>query len=105
MARKLTVAGKAVGGMCDRCGQRYPLQDLKTEFQQGNPNDLLVCPVCWDLQHEQEPDRWPTPDDEQSIENPRPEKNENEERSMWGWNSVGNSAVKLTILGGKVYAP
>jgi hypothetical protein len=105
MARKLFVNGRPVGGMCDRCGQRYPLESLKTEYLNGYPTNLLVCPQCWDRQHEQEPDRWPVPDDEQSIENPRPEINEDIERSMWGWNPVGNSAVLLSLNGGKVYAP
>ncbi len=103
MTRTLSVDGKDVGGMCDRCGQRYPLKDLTTEYKQGRPTDLLVCPSCWDQEHEQEPMRWPTPDDKQSIDNPRPEKNEGEERSMWAFNPVANPAVIIRINIGKIH--
>ncbi len=103
MTRTLSVHGKPVGGMCDRCGQRYALKELKTEYKQGRPTDLLVCPICWDEEHDQEPIRWPTPNDKQSIENPRPEKNIDEGRSMWAWDSVANPAVIVTVRGGKVH--
>ena len=94
---------KPVGGMCDRCGQRYRLQDLKTEYKKGRPNNLLVCPSCWDDEHEQEPIRWPTPNDKESINDPRPEIGRDAERSMPAWNPVGNPAVFLRASGGKAY--
>ena len=89
--------------MCDRCGQRYPLKELKTETERGRENNLLVCPSCWDDEHPQEPDRYPIPDDRQSIDNPRPEIDEVNIRSMWSFNPAGNPEVYLSLQAGKAY--
>lgn len=64
------------GGMCDRCGERYTLEELQWQFEyQGSGlinKRILVCPVCIDDPNPQllsprlPPDPLPVP-------NPRPE--------------------------------
>jgi hypothetical protein len=41
-------AGKRAWGACDRCGQRFLLNDLKTEWQ-----NLKVCVFCYEPKHPQ----------------------------------------------------
>lgn len=43
-------------GTCDRCGMTYRHSDLKPEYKIGRDTGLLVCPECWDPDHEQD---WP----------------------------------------------
>jgi hypothetical protein len=41
-------AGKKAWGACDRCGQRFLLNDLKKEWQ-----NLKVCVFCYESKHPQ----------------------------------------------------
>ena len=66
-------SGKRAWGICDRCGFQYRLRRLKTETVQGRPNNLLVCPTCWDPDH---PQNWQgvyPVYDPQALRNPRPD--------------------------------
>ena len=66
--------GKKAWGLCDRCGQRYLLNDLRKEWQ-----GLKVCLECYEPKHPQlEPRRnvsdaialyepRPTPDDAYNV--------------------------------------
>src|SRR5215471_6308817 len=46
-------AGKYANGMCDICGIRYRLLDLKGTTIRGKRTGLLACPTCWDPDHPQ----------------------------------------------------
>lgn len=60
-------AGKYAKAICDRCGDKYYLKDLKKEW-----TGLKVCDICWDPKTKQEfPDR--TPIDPESLHDPRPD--------------------------------
>lgn len=64
------------GGMCDRCGERYPLRSLRWQYEYQGAGLIntrfLVCEVCLDIPNPQllsprlPPDPLP-------VENPRPE--------------------------------
>lgn len=57
---------KAVG-MCDRCGFKYRLHDLREEW-----TGLLVCRTCFDLKHPLL-DPYPLAGESIAIKNPRPD--------------------------------
>jgi len=46
-------SGKRAIAMCDRCGQQFRLQKLKTEIIKQRRYELRVCPECWDPDHPQ----------------------------------------------------
>ena len=60
-------SGKFAPGICDRCGFKYKLLDLKEEW-----TGLLVCDECWDAK---DPLEFPTnfPTDPESVRNPSPD--------------------------------
>lgn len=64
---------KRAWGLCDRCGFRYRLGQLKELAQANRNTGLLVCPTCWDPSHPQlELGKYPV-DDPQALRNPRPD--------------------------------
>ena len=66
-------SGRRSWGICDRCGFRYRLRLLKTEYVRGRANNLLVCPTCHDPDH---PQNWQGVYpifDPQALRNPRPD--------------------------------
>ena len=46
-------SGKKAIAICDRCGQRFKLKDLKEEIIKTKRYNLLVCKECWDPDHPQ----------------------------------------------------
>jgi hypothetical protein len=111
-------AGKKAISECDRCGQRFRLNLLKTEIIKTKKYNLLVCPECWDPDHPQlQLGMFPV-DDPQALRNPRPDRsyvisgtsglqidvnggttqsgtgtNEGGSRIFqWGWNPVGGAS-------------
>jgi len=60
-------SSKKAYGICDRCGFRYGLADLKKEW-----NKLKTCSECWESKH---PQLTPTKNliDPQAIREPRPD--------------------------------
>ena len=66
-------SGKNAIAMCDRCGQRFKLTQLKTEVIKTKLYQLLVCHECWDPDHPQlQLGMYPV-DDPQGLRNPRPD--------------------------------
>ena len=59
MANKKYASTRYAIGICDRCGFRYPLHDLKFEMisakgaPENKPSGLRVCPQCLDKPHPQ----------------------------------------------------
>ena len=60
---------KPVPGLCDRCGQRYHLKDLKEEDILGRLTGITVCKQCYDKSHPQLDTRGVRTDDKQSVPN------------------------------------
>lgn len=98
-------SGKNAIAMCDRCGQRFKLTQLKTEIIKTKRYQLLVCPECWDPDQPQlQLGMYPV-DDPQALRNPRPDStyrvagtgpdgyNTGGSRIIqWGWAPVGGSS-------------
>lgn len=91
--------------MCDRCGQRYKLTELKKEVKKQRVFDLLVCPTCWDPDHPQLMLGTFPVDDPQAVRNPRIDTTYDTSGPMtdgynsggsrdiqWGWNPVGGAS-------------
>lgn len=81
---------KPIPGLCDRCGLRYPLRDLKFEFLLGRSTGMRVCPKCLDPSHPQLDTRNVRTDDKQSVKDSRSDKSElAASRAMFAFNPVG----------------
>lgn len=46
-------SGKKAAGICDVCGFRYKLKELKSTTVKGRVTSTLACPTCWDKDHPQ----------------------------------------------------
>jgi len=99
-------SGKNAIAMCDRCGQRFRLTELKTEIIKTKRYNLLVCKQCWDPDQPQlQLGMYPV-DDPQALRNPRPDSTYvvagtgsdgyltgGSRIFQWGWNPVGGSKL------------
>ena len=64
-------SGKFSIAMCDRCGQRYKLKELKKEVIKTKMYNIKVCPECWDPDQPQlQLGMYPV-DDPQAVLEPR----------------------------------
>ncbi|NBS24572.1 MAG: hypothetical protein EBS78_11530 [Altererythrobacter sp.] len=64
-------SGKNSIAMCDRCGFRYKLKELKELIIKTKKINILVCPQCWDPDHPQlQLGMYPVYDP-QAVRNPR----------------------------------
>ena len=96
-------AGKHAFGFCDRCAFRFPLQELKREFEDKKWNGLLVCPECFDPDHPQLQLGRFRVYDPQALRMPRPDQTQAESQSLFGWNPVGAvDSTEMTISVGIV---
>ena len=97
-------SGKNAIAMCDRCGFRFKLTELKTEIIKTKRYQLLVCPTCWDPDHPQLQLGYYPVDDPQALRNPRRDTTYvtaglnasgnltgGSRDTQWGWNPVGGS--------------
>jgi len=95
--------GKLAYGFCDKCGQRYDLVDLKTEYDTGVSRHNRVCPECWDPDHPQNFLFRVRTDDRISLRDPRPDQSLNQSRGEFGWMPVGGpQSGKVTASVGTV---
>lgn len=97
-------SGKKAIAICDRCGQRFRLKDLKEEIIKTKRYNLLVCKACWDPDHPQlQLGMYPV-DDPQALRNPRNDSTYVTSGSnaagnpsggsrdiQWGWAPVGGA--------------
>lgn len=88
-------------GLCDRCGQRYRLLDLKTYTIMGRRINSRVCPPCWDLDH---PQNFVTligaqkvANDPQALRNPRPDTNLDASRGLFAWSPTATQQVSFVV--------
>lgn len=98
-------SGKWAIAICDRCGFRFKLKQLKEEIIKTKRYNLLVCQECWDPDHPQlQLGMYPV-DDPQALRNPRNDStyiiagvNTAGNRTggsrdiQWGWNPVGGAS-------------
>jgi hypothetical protein len=64
-------SGKNSIAMCDRCGARFKLTELRKEIIKTKTYNLLVCGSCWDPDQPQlQLGMYPV-DDPQAVRNPR----------------------------------
>lgn len=97
-------SGKIAIAICDRCGFRYRLRELKELVIKTKRVNMLVCPECWEEDHPQlQLGMYPV-DDPQALRNPRPDSSykqsgftntgsigEGSRVFQWGWNPVGGA--------------
>ena len=105
-------SGKNSIAMCDRCGARYKLTELRKEIIKTKTYNLLVCSSCWDPDQPQlQLGMYPV-DDPQAVRNPRNDTTYvtagvnsagnltgGSRDIQWGWRPVGGSSdfdVRLT---------
>lgn len=98
-------SGKIAIAMCDRCGFRFKLRDLRTLIVKTKPVNVLVCRECWDPDHPQlQLGMYPV-DDPQALRNPRRDTTYvtagvnlagnltgGSRDIQWGWNPVGGAS-------------
>jgi hypothetical protein len=96
MPNRFATGWRAIS-ICDRCGQQYPLKQLREQIVKTKNTNLMVCPSCLDPDHPQLLLGMFPVDDPQALRNPRPDSPEliASRDIFWGWNPVGggNTAV------------
>jgi hypothetical protein len=99
-------SGKTAIAICDRCGFRYRLRDLKTLIIKTKNINLLVCPECWEEDQPQlQLGMYPV-DDPQALRNPRTDTTyrtsgvlsdgslgDGSRQIQWGWNPIGGASL------------
>lgn len=93
MANKFA-SGKHAFGLCDICGQRYPLRLLKPLTINRKVANTRVCPDDWNPDHPQYRIGLLNMNDPQALKNARPDIGSDNFRSIeWGWNPLYGSTV------------
>ena len=104
MARKYASNKNAIA-ICDRCGFRYPLRQLRRIMIKDTLTQIMACPSCWEISHPQlQQGKYPV-NDPQALRNPRPDTSyqisgldiNNYPASgsrvfQWGWMPVGGAS-------------
>jgi len=92
--------GQYALGLCDRCGQRQRLNDLKFQVVDLRITKLRVCSACLDVDHPQLQLGRVRIIDPQALRDARPDPNT--DRSLFGFNPVGNPGNIMTASVGTV---
>ena len=90
--------GRHVPGICDRCGFRYNLSDLKFEYIMGKPTGLRTCPSCHDESHPQLDTRGLKTSDKQSVPDSRPQPDLEESRKLYAFDPVGTPLTSTAFV-------
>lgn len=104
-------SGKNSIAMCDRCGARFKLTELRKEVIKTKTYNLLVCSSCWDPDQPQlQLGMYPV-DDPQAVRNPRNDTTYvtagvnsagnltgGSRDIQWGWNPVGGASGFDVVL-------
>ncbi len=97
-------SSKIAIAICDRCGFRFRLRELRELVVKTKKVNILVCTECWEPDQPQlQLGMYPV-DDPQALRNPRPDNTyaqsgvlangsigEGSRDIQWGWNPVGGS--------------
>jgi hypothetical protein len=90
---------KSVPGICDRCGLRFKLRDLKEEYLLGHATGNRVCRYCYDESHPQLDTRRVKTNDRQSVDDPRSDAKElAASRALFSWNPVGHETTNIVFV-------
>jgi hypothetical protein len=95
-------SGKIAIALCDRCGFRFRLRELRKLIIKTKQVNILVCKSCWEPDQPQlQLGMYPV-DDPQALRNPRNDNTyyqsgvtatgsigEGSRDIQWGWNPVG----------------
>lgn len=82
-----------IPGLCDRCGFRYLLSELKEIYVKGVKTNILVCDSCWEPSHPQLETKRPM-SDKQSVSNARSDAAElAESRRLSSFDPVGHETT------------
>lgn len=94
--------------ICDRCGFRFRLRELRELVIKTKKVNMLVCSDCWEPDQPQlQLGMYPV-DDPQALRNPRPDNTyyqsgvlsdgslgEGSRNIYWGWNPVGGGDAAI----------
>jgi hypothetical protein len=97
-------SNKIAIAICDRCGFRFRLRELRELIVKTKRVNLLVCQECWEPDQPQlQLGMYPV-DDPQALRNPRPDNTylqsgilangsigDGSRDIQWGWNPVGGA--------------
>ena len=88
--------GKRSIAICDRCGLRVRLTQLREIVIKRTPTNLLVCRSCWEADHPQLQLGTFVIGDAQALRRPRPDVRlttlgTGVRGIQWGWNPVGGA--------------
>lgn len=97
-------SSKIAIAICDRCGFRFKLRELRTLVVKTKQINMLVCKECWEPDQPQlQLGMYPV-DDPQALRNPRPDNTYRQSGILedgsigtgsrviqWGWNPVGGA--------------
>lgn len=97
-------SNKIAIAICDRCGFRFRLRELRTLVIKTKQVNMLVCRECWEPDQPQlQLGMYPV-DDPQGLRNPRPDNTYLQSGALadgsigggsrdiqWGWNPVGGA--------------
>lgn len=82
-------SGKKALGICDLCGLKFKLNELKSVVNNGVRTSHLACRSCWTPDHPQNFANRMRVVDAVALRNPRPEKSLDDIRNItWSWNPV-----------------
>ena len=104
-------SGKNSIAMCDRCGARFKLTELRKEIIKTKTYNLLVCSSCWDPDQPQlQLGMYPV-DDPQAVRNPRNDTtyvtsgtntqgypSGGSRDIQWGWRPIGGASSFDAVL-------
>lgn len=104
-------SNKIAISICDRCGFRFRLRELRTLTIKTKQVNMLVCKSCWEPDHPQLQIGMYPIDDPQALRNPRPDSTYVQSGALangsigggsrdifWGWNPVGGASGYDDVL-------
>ena len=91
-------SGKFAIAICDRCGFKFKLTQLRRLSIKNKRINVMVCRSCWEPSHPQLMLGTYPVYDPQALRNARPDSPSYEESrdTAWGWNPVGSGGTVLT---------
>lgn len=87
-------------GTCDRCGWRWPLDQLRPESIRGMKQDNKICPDCWDQDHPQNFLNQRSVVDKMVVEDARPDSSLF--KSLFSWNPIGANTPSISVSVGRL---
>ena len=86
-------SGKWAISICDRCGFRFKLKDLRKLTIKTHQVNIKVCRTCWEADHPQLKLGMFPVYDPQALREPRPDAAMIISRDFqWGWAPVGGAS-------------